>query len=269
MNGTLTKWLFLFDCFRSKFNRSGAKMSAAPPQLSGSPSGLHSPKVRILIADESRIGCQVLQNALSRSRHRFEVAACAVNRSEILVSLKAKPVDVALINENLQDGHFVGFDLLDKLRESYPHTKVVIMLKTPTYDLVVDAFRGGAKGIFSRADSFEALCRCIQSIHKGQVWANSDELQYLLEALIQSKPLRVVDHAGRPLLTKREANVTALVADGLSNREVAKQLHLGEHTVGNYLFRIYNKLGVSSRVELVLYVFRQRELEKHGSSGPG
>ena len=234
-------------------------MSALSPQLSEPPAVLRHPKVRLLIADDSRMGCQVLENALTRSRYRFEVAACAVNRSEILGALKTKAVDVALINQNLQEGHLVGFDLLNEVRQAYPQTRVVIMLKTATYDLVVDAFRGGAKGVFCRADSFEALCKCIQSIHKGQVWANSDQLQYLLQAFIQSRPLRVVDYAGRPLLTKRERDVAFLLADGLSNREIAHKLFLSEHTVGNYLFRIYNKLGVSSRVELVLYLLKQKE----------
>jgi DNA-binding NarL/FixJ family response regulator len=234
-------------------------MSALSPQLRELPLSLRSPKVRLLIADDSRMGCQVLENALSRSRYRFEVAACAVTRSEILWALKTKPVDVALINQNLQEGHLVGFDLLNEVRQSYPQTRVVVMLKMATYDLVVDAFRGGAKGVFCRADSFEALCKCIRSIHNGQVWANSDQLQYLLQAFIQTRPLRVVDHAGRPLLTKRERDVAFLLADGLSNREIAQKLFLTEHTVGNYLFRIYNKLGVSSRVELVLYLLKQKE----------
>jgi DNA-binding NarL/FixJ family response regulator len=234
-------------------------MSALSPQLSEPLSGLRDAKVRLLIADDSRIGCQVLENALTRSRYRFEVAACAVTRSEILGALKTKAVDVALINQNLQEGHLVGFELLNEVRQTYPQTRVIIMLKTATYDLVVDAFRGGAKGVFCRADSFETLCKCIRSIHKGQIWANSDQLQYLLQAFIQSKPLRVVDYSGRPLLTKRERDVAFLLADGLSNREIAQKLFLSEHTVGNYLFRIYNKLGVSSRVELVLYLLKQKE----------
>lgn len=234
-------------------------MSVSPTQLGSHACHLPSSKVSILIADESRIGCQLLKNALSRSRFRFDVAACAVNRPEILACLKNRHIDVALVNQNLEDGQLVGFEVLNELRESFPQTRVVLLLKTAPGDLVVDAFRGGAKGIFCRADSFEALCKCIQSVHKGQVWANSNQLHYLLEALIQTKPLRVVDHAGRPLLTKREQDVAFLLAEGLSNREIAAKLTLSEHTVSNYLFRIYEKLGVSSRVELVLYLLRQRQ----------
>ena len=64
---------------------------------------------------------------------------------------------------------------------------------------------------------------------------------------------------GRRLLTKREDEVVKLVADCLSNRNVAQKLGLTEHTVSNYLFRIYEKLGISSRVELVLYALKQKQ----------
>jgi two-component system, NarL family, nitrate/nitrite response regulator NarL len=223
------------------------------------PSEVSSPKVGVLIADDSRMGCQLLEHALSRSRFRFDVVASAVSSVEVISVLKSKPVDVALINQGLQDGPLVGFQLLTEMRASFPHTRVVVLLKTATCELVVDAFRGGAKGVFCRTESFEALCKCIQSVHRGQVWANTDQLHYLLDAFVNTHPLRAVDYSGRALLTKREDEVASLLAEGLTNKEVSVKLGLSEHTVSNYLFRIYNKLGVSSRVELVLYLLRQRQ----------
>jgi DNA-binding CsgD family transcriptional regulator len=66
-------------------------------------------------------------------------------------------------------------------------------------------------------------------------------------------PMRVVDPSGIRLLTKREEDVVRLLGDGLQNREIARELNLSEHTVKNYLFHVFDKLGVSSRVELILY----------------
>lgn len=234
-------------------------MAASSTQLDGLAYEPRTSRVSVLIADDSRMSCQLLQNALSRTRFRFEIAACAVSRSEIISSLKNNRVDVALINQNLEDGPLSGAQFLSEMRESSPDTRIVILLKTATCDLVVDAFRGGARGVFCRTESFETLCKCIQSVHQGQIWANSDQLHFLLEAFVQASPLRAVDYAGRPLLTKRENDVASLLAEGLSNKEVSVKLGLSEHTVSNYLFRIYNKLGVSSRVELVLYLLRQRQ----------
>jgi two-component system, NarL family, nitrate/nitrite response regulator NarL len=234
-------------------------VATASHLLGGHAANSRSPKVNLLIADESRMGCQLLQHALSRTRYPFEIAGCAVSRSEMLSSLKNTRVDVALINQGLEEGPLVGFQMLQEMREAYPHTRVVMLLKNPTCELVVDAFRGGAKGVFCRTESFETLCKCIQSVHRGQVWANSDQLHFLLEAFVRSSPLRAVDYAGRPLLTRREDEVATLLAEGLSNKAVCEKLKLSEHTVSNYLYRIYNKLGVSSRVELVLYLLRQRQ----------
>src|SRR5262249_17490765 len=99
------------------------------------------------------------------------------------------------------------------------------------------------------------LCKCIHRVRRGEVWLNNQQMQYLIDAVAQVPSLRVINASGLKLLTPREEQVVALVADGLSNREIAHELSLTEHTVKKYLFRIFEKLGISSRVELVLYAF--------------
>lgn len=106
----------------------------------------------------------------------------------------------------------------------------------------------------------QALRKCVEPIHQGQIWANSQQLQYVFDTFASAPPLRVGWH--RP---KRERDVVKVVANGLSNRSVAEELGLGEHTVSNYLFRIYEKLGISSRVELVFYWFKG-QADEHDSS---
>ena len=76
---------------------------------------------------------------------------------------------------------------------------------------------------------------------------------------IHLKPLHINDSEGMPLLTRREEDVVRLVADGLKNREIAQKLDVKEHSIRNYIYRIFEKLGVSSRVELILYAFSQRD----------
>ncbi len=103
----------------------------------------------------------------------------------------------------------------------------------------------------------QTLFKCIQAVHQGQIWANSTQLCSVLNAFVNAAPLRLVNSQGRKLLTRREEDVVKLVVEGHTNREVADKLGLTEHTVSNYLFRIYDKLGMSSRVELVLYSLRR------------
>ena len=108
-----------------------------------------------------------------------------------------------------------------------------------------------------RTEPIQALCKCIQTVHKGQIWANSHQLHFILEALMGSTPLRVIDFKGRYLLAQREDEVANLVAEGMTNQGIAQKLGVAEHTVSNCLFRIYEKLGISNRVELLLYLLNQ------------
>src|SRR5216684_6412923 len=133
-------------------------------------------------------------------------------------------------------------------------TRPILLLEDCEHDLVIDAFRSGARGGFSRAESSERLSKCIYTVHKGQIWASTREMDHILEELMATRPRRIVDAHGSSLLSKREEEVVALVADGLTNRQISEQLKLSEHTVKNYLFKVFEKLGISTRVELVLYV---------------
>ncbi len=211
---------------------------------------------RVLVADSTRMSCQLLCDALRRC-HRLNVTG-ASNPLDVLKTATSFKPHVAVISANLDEDHLKGFKVSRQLRASHPETKVVMLLDSSRRDLVVEAFRAGAKGVFCRAESIKSLCRCISSVHRGQIWANSNEMQFVLEALAESAPLSLVDAKGTALLSKRELDVVRCVADGLTNREIAAQLKLSEHTVKNYLFRVFDKLGVSSRVEMILYAFSQR-----------
>jgi len=216
-------------------------------------------RVRVLIADETPLSCQLLKDALTRSRFRFEVVACATSRSELVRSLNEFPTDVTLVSATLQDGPFAGFQALKELHTAFPAVRIILLLTSAPRELVVDAFRAGAEGVVCRTEPIEAICKCVQAVHQGQIWANSAQLHFVLEALVSAAPLRVTGSKGRYLLTKKEDEVAGLVAEGMTNREVAQKLGVTEHTVSNYLFRIYEKLGVSTRVELALYVIHQKQ----------
>lgn len=214
--------------------------------------------IDLLIADESLMDCQLLRGALTRSRSQLRVISCAVSQADIIRSMNAHPSDIALINENLQDGPATGIAVISQLRNDFPQSSVIVLMKSASDDLLIEAFRAGAKGVFYRAEPLDSLCKCINAVHQGQIWANSRQLRLILHAFASATPLHLADSQGRVLLTNREIDVVKLVVDGNANREVAEKLGLTEHTVSNYLFRIYEKLGISSRVELVLYSLKRQ-----------
>ena len=209
--------------------------------------------ISVLVASPHLMASELLVGALKR-HGRFQVSDNVTTAREALAAVKSHAVDVALITATLADGSLSGFGALRQIRDCCPETKTVILLNAPEYNLVVDAFRAGARGVFSLSQStFKSLCRCVEQVYAGQIWASSGELSEVIEAFSQLAPMRVVNADGMRLLTRREEDVVRLVAEGMQNREIATELRLSEHTVKNYLFHIFDKLGVSSRVELVLY----------------
>jgi DNA-binding NarL/FixJ family response regulator len=204
-----------------------------------------SSAVSVLIAGTNQLHCQLLVSALRR--RDFRAISCAIDKDSILNAIAENAVDVALMDAE----H--NMSLVRSLHLAYPDVVEVLMLDAPGRDEVVNAFRSGARGLFSFADSPRQLCKCIQTVHDGQIWVSNEQVEYLIDAVTQVPSLRVVNSGGQKLLTPREQQVVALVADGLSNRGVAGELGLSEHTVKKYMFRIFDKIGVSTRVELVLY----------------
>ena len=221
--------------------------------------------IRLLIAGASSMDCQLLQTALQLASRQFNVVSSALSRDHLFQCFSRGNLDVALISADLEDSKSAGLEVLPELHASYPQVRIIVLLDIGQEETIVRAFRGGAKGVFCRTDGeLDMLGKCIRSVHEGQIWATSEQLHYVLSDLIIS-PIRARSVTGKNLLTKRETEVAALVAGGLPNREVAQRLGIGEHTVSNYLFRMYNKLGISSRVELVLYVTKQTDGQRIAS----
>jgi len=209
-------------------------------------SPVRSGTVSVLVAGSNQLHCQLLVTALRR--REFQAVSCAMDKDSMLAAIAENAVEVAVMNCE----H--NMSLVRSLHLAHPNVGEILLLDAPDREEVVNAFRSGARGLFSFSDSpFRLLCKCIQTVHQGQIWASNEQVGYLVDAVTQVPSLRVVNSRGRNLLTPREQQVVALVADGLSNRGVAHELGLSEHTVKKYLFRIFDKIGVSTRVELVLY----------------
>jgi len=103
-------------------------------------------------------------------------------------------------------------------------------------------------------------------VYQGQFWVNTEHMGYVIEALGSPPPSRVINTKGECLLTAREEQVVTRVAQGIGNREIGWQLGIKENTVKKSLLRIYDKLGVSNRVELVLYALTHRRVESFTSN---
>jgi DNA-binding NarL/FixJ family response regulator len=195
---------------------------------------------------------QLLTGALRNQG--FQVFPCDAETASVLDLVEHSKSDIAVMSCSGSQTALADMTPFRTLHLTYPRIPKVFLIEADDRDLIVQAFRFGARGIFCLTDSsFQLFCECIERVHNGEIWASTHQLNYLLDSFCQVAGLRVVSACGEKLLTSREEQVVALVADGLSNRNVASELGLSEHTVKKYLFRIFEKLGISNRVELVLY----------------
>jgi DNA-binding NarL/FixJ family response regulator len=197
---------------------------------------------------------QLLADNFAKDK-RFAVCGIAAEEKQLLAAVTDHKPDVVVLSAYFQNTSSRGFEVARKIRVAAPFTRVVLLLDISERSAALEAFRSGARGVFSRVGSLDMLSKCVQSVHIGQIWASSSELQYLVEAFSGNAPVSMLDTTGVAKLSSRERDVVHCVAEGLTNREIGKCLGLTEHTIKNYLFRIFDKLGVSSRVELVLCAF--------------
>jgi len=218
-----------------------------------------SAHVRLLIAESNEMNCQLVKNAFRPKHKRVTVVGSVVRGIEALQLLKETRPDVAIISAQLQEGALEGYRVLRQMHKTHTRTRAIMLLNSRDRELVIDAFRCGARGVIFRDEAIEILGKCIHAVNHGQVWADSENMRTLVDALAETMPLRFRETRGIERLSKREAEVVRLVAEGLSNKEISRQLRLSEHTVRNYLFHVFDKLGVSTRVELVLYCLHDRQ----------
>ena len=221
--------------------------------------------ISIVVADSTRIHTQLLADAM-RADRSLQVVASASKSQELLDAVSRVPIDVAVVSYALDDQPGRGLEVLRQMRILRPEIKGVILLDSSRPQEILDCFRAGAKGIFSKHERVESLSKCIHCVYEGQIWARSVELELALEALASSPVVRATNHKGIELLSVREREVIQYLSAGMTNKEIADALGLSRHTVKNYLFRIFDKVGVSSRTELLYLTMNSAQSRAEGST---
>jgi two-component system nitrate/nitrite response regulator NarL len=211
--------------------------------------------VRVLVADSSRIHTQLLSEALQRDPELDVVHRNADHG--LSAAALAADVDVVAVSSALNGEPTRGLVALRELRAARPSIRGVVLLDSRKPEAILDAFRAGARGVFNRDSSIEMFCKCIRSVHQGQIWADSSDVALVIDALASTPHMRLPATDAMNLLSKREAEVVQCLVQGLTNREIAERMGLSQHTVKNYLFRIFDKLGVSNRTELLFITLSQ------------
>jgi len=213
-------------------------------------------KIRVLIAERDRMASQLLAEALERDT-RFEVVALP-SPTELLSVVALRKFDVAVISVDFTARAKKGLQFARTLNLRFPNIRIVMLLDLVVRESVVPSFRSGATGVFCRTEPVSDFRACVEQVSRGEIWAKDSAAGHLLEAL-RNSPSCDAFEGSVGMLSKREIDVVECAIRGQTNKQIASSLRLSQHTVKNYIFRVFEKLGVSNRMELLFLLSNHRK----------
>ena len=213
--------------------------------------------IRILIVDDHAVVRAGLRMLIDQNP-TMKVIGLAGNRSEALAIAASEQPNLIILDLLLGDED--GLTILPELREVAKNARVLVLTGLRGSESQRRAMLAGAMGVVLKDHAAEVLIKAINKVHQGEVWLDRLMMGSVLDEMTQT-PETDPDKARIASLTEREREVIALIAEGLKNKEIGKRLFISETTVTHHLSSIFSKLGVSDRLELVIYAF-SRNLAK-------
>jgi two-component system, NarL family, nitrate/nitrite response regulator NarL len=213
-------------------------------------------KIRIMIVNDQLVVREGLRLLLD-SHPGMKVVAMASSRSEALDIIPAQACDLIILD--LELGGHSALSFIPQLREVAKTARVLVLTGLRDTETHQKAAQLGAMGVVLKDDAAERLLKAIEKVYQGEPWLDRLTLGKLLWRLT-SQEKEFIDPQKKKiaLLTDRELQVIALIAQGLKNKQIAERLFISPTTVTHHLSSIYSKLGVSDRLELVVYAFANK-----------
>jgi two-component system, NarL family, nitrate/nitrite response regulator NarL len=227
-----------------------------PASPSSVPGAIPKPKIRIVVADDHPIFRDGLCKLLALEDD-FEVVAQAQDGRQVLEVLQQHEPDILLLD--LKMPGLDGLATLQRLQTMKNRTRVIVLTASDDKNEFVQAMKLGTSGIVLKQTATELLIKSIRRVHAGEIWLDSHTTAAVIRLFVAADeppaPIPAVaprDRERSPL-SQREREIVALVAQGFKNKEMAEKMFISEQTVKNHLHNIFDKLGVSDRLELALY----------------
>jgi len=214
-----------------------------------------------LICDDQEIVCEGLQRILE-SDSEITVVATVNNGVEALEKIHETQPDLVLMD--LKMPVMNGIIATRKIREKWPDIRVLVLTTYDDDEWLFDAIRSGASGYLLKDRPRDELIKAIKGTVVGEAYLDPSVAGKILSNIVQSSP---VDHPAVEIdLSDRELEVLELLAQGLTNADIAKRLFLSEGTVRNYTSAIFSKLDVSDRTQAVVVALRYGLVNLGGKS---
>jgi two-component system nitrate/nitrite response regulator NarL len=212
--------------------------------------------IRVLMADDHVIFRSGLRKLLE-TEDDIQIVGEASNGSECVDMLTKLKPDILLLDLRMPDKG--GLEVLEEINLDSLTTRVIVLTAGEDDRDAVRAMRLGARGFVLKQSASDLLVHSIHRVHDGEIWLDDRVTAEVMRDF--AKDSNGSPRGDKPLLSDREKQVVQLVVQGYRNREIGQKLFISDQTVKNHLSNIFDKLGVSDRLELALYAIHHRLIE--------
>ncbi|MFC6645093.1 LuxR C-terminal-related transcriptional regulator [Granulicella cerasi] len=212
--------------------------------------------IRVILADSQAI-YRVGIRKIFALEDDIRVVAQAETLENLYAALQRYPTDVVLLEGQLIAG---TVDAIPQLVKRAPDSKLIVQVTESDENNTVELYRRGVRGVVPRSISPDLLIKCVRKISAGETWIDNQSISWVIEAY-RAQAQALTNPKTQPKLSEKELAIIACITRGMRNKEIAYQIGTTEQVIKNYLRKVYDKLGVSDRLELALYCLHHQILK--------
>ena len=212
--------------------------------------------IRIILADSQAIYRVGIRKVFGLEDD-LRVVAQADSIDNLRSAVERFPTDIVLMEGGLLNG---TANVIPDLLRIAPDVRLIVQATSADENHTVELYRRGVRGIISRSISPDLLVRCVRRIAAGETWIDNQSVNWVIEAY-RAQAAALVTPRTQPRLSPKELAIITCITQGKRNKEIASQLNTTEQVIKNYLRKIYDKLGVSDRLELALYCLHNKIIQ--------
>ncbi len=217
--------------------------------------------IRVILADSQAIYRVGIRKVFGLEDD-IRVVAQAETLENLYAALQNFPTDVVLLEGRLISG---TVDAIPQMLERSPQTKLIVQVMESDESHTVELYRRGVAGVVTRSVTPELLVRCVRRVAAGETWIDNKSVSWVIDAY-RAQASVLTSPRSQPKLSDKELSIIACITRGMRNKEIAFQIGTSEQVIKNYLRKIYDKLGVSDRLELALYCLHHEILRSQAKA---
>lgn len=217
--------------------------------------------VRVILADSQAIYRVGIRKVFA-IEDDIRVVAQAETLENLHAALQKFPADVVII-----EGQLIAEapNAIQQFTQRAPQAKLIVQVTNAEADHTVELYRQGVRGVVPRSISPDVLVKCVRKIASGETWIDNRSISWVIEAY-RAQAATLMNPRTQPRLTQKELAIIGCITRGMRNKEIALQVGTTEQVIKNYLRKIYDKLGVSDRLELALYCLHHQILKSDANN---